>query len=269
MKNTIPHNSISPTLEDSNISAEDFTARLSSLYGEREARSIIALYNEEKGEITPQDKLRLLSAEPVQYIVGRAHFWGREFKVNSSTLIPRGETEELVYLITKRLGSSFSGSILDIGTGSGIIAISLALDLPKAKLSAIDISEKAIETAKSNSEEFGAKIDFKVQDIFETKELNFDVVVSNPPYIKESEKELMHHNVLDFEPHTALFVSDNDPLIFYREIARRTPNLLFFEINENHGSDLVEMLQNEGFTDIEIIKDLHDRDRICTAKRKK
>ncbi len=252
-----------------NDTEQDFIQELISLYGEREALSILKLYNEEKGELTDTDRQRLLSSEPIQYIIGRAHFWGREFAVNPSTLIPRGETEELVHLIIKNLTPEFSGSIVDVGTGSGIIATTLALELPKAKVSALDISEEAIKTARANSQEFAANVECSVQDIFDCKELDFDIVVSNPPYVTESEKKLMHPNVLKWEPHTALFVSDEDPLIFYRTIARLTKKTLYFEINEHLGTQMTEMLLQEGFTDIQIIKDIHSRDRICTAKRKK
>lgn len=246
----------------------DFAAQLENLYGEREARSILKLYNETKGELTPLDAERLLSAEPLQYILGEAHFYGREFNVNQYTLIPRGETEELVVKVVKSLGKDFSGSILDVGTGSGIIAITLSKELPKATISAIDISEGAIEVAKSNAEKFKANVEFKVQDIFECTELDYDVVVSNPPYVTEKEKEQMHPNVLDFEPDTALFVSDHDPLIYYREIAKLSRRV-FFEINEHFGSEMSEMLSSLGYSEIEVIKDIHDRERICTAKRLK
>ncbi len=250
-----------------NFNEDVFIAKLAEIYGEREACSIIKLYKEEIGELSVVDMERLLSCEPVQYVIGRAHFYGREFYVNPSTLIPRGETEELVHLVISDLNSNFSGTIVDIGTGSGIIATTLSLELPHAKVSALDISEKAIETAMASARELNAEVNFLVQDIFTAQALEYDIVVSNPPYIRESEKAQMHNNVLDYEPHTALFVPDNDPLIFYREIARKTPNVLYFEINEALGIEIEKMLKQEGFSEIIIINDLHNRPRICRAKR--
>ncbi len=252
-----------------NFTPDVFKCELAKIYGEREAGSIIELYREQKGELTEVDMGRMLSSEPIQYIIGEAHFYGREFYVNPSTLIPRGETEELVHLIIKDLGQNFNGTILDIGTGSGIIATTLSLELPNAKISAIDISAEAVETAKRSAERYSASVNFYLQDIFTTENLEFDVVVSNPPYIRESEMEQMHSNVLDFEPHTALFVSDSDPLIFYREIAKRTPAQLYFEINEALGEEMVAMLTEQGFSQIEIIKDIHNRDRVCRARRQR
>ncbi len=249
--------------------APNFLEPLSALYGEREARSILRLYSEEKGELSEVDFKRLMDSEPIQYIIGTGHFYGREFNVNSFTLIPRGETEELVQRVIRSLGDDFGGTILDVGTGSGAIAVTLAAELKNAKVSAIDFSKGAIEVAESNAAKFGAEVDFSVQDLFDAGNFEHDVVVSNPPYVTQSEKKLMHSNVLEFEPDTALFVEDCDPLVFYREIARRTKNLLFFEINEMFGAQMKEMLESEGFEQIEVIKDIHDRDRICTAKRKR
>lgn len=245
--------------------APNFTKSLELLYGEREARSILRLYREERGEITESDAKRLLNSEPIQYILNNAHFWGREFYVTPATLIPRGETEELVQNVIQRLGENFDGTILDIGTGSGVIAISLALELPHAKITAMDISSDAIDVAIKNAEKFGANVDFQVKSLFDCDSLSYDIIVSNPPYVTDSERKDMHENVLKWEPQNALFVPDNDPLIFYREIAKRSKGILFFEINEQFGEETKKMLTQEGYKDILIIKDLHDRDRICTA----
>ncbi len=254
---------------------QDFKNKLSEIYGERESNNILRLLDEESIEINPAIQQRLLDCEPLQYIVGRGHFYGREFRVNNNTLIPRGETEELVQCIIKDLGEDFNGTILDIGTGSGAIAITLKLALPKATVSAWDISSGALEVARMNAEEFGVEVEFKEVDILQTESLNFDVVVSNPPYVTMSEKSLMHKNVLDFEPHLALFVEDNDPLLFYRSIAQslksgdnnsNRAHKLYYEINEMMGAKTIEMLETMGYKDIEILQDLHSRDRMCRAR---
>ena len=161
---------------------------------------------------------------PIQYILGNAHFYGLEFEVNENTLIPRPETEELVEWIIKN-NSKIEGfkdlKILDIGTGSGCIAISLAKNLPHAKVFAIDVSEKALETAKRNALKNDANVTFLFKNILETEDLEqqFDIIVSNPPYVRNLEKEEIKKNVLEYEPHLALFVEDNDALIFYRKIS--------------------------------------------------
>lgn len=250
----------------------DFNEKLSEIYGSREAGSIIKLLSEEKIELTNDIRARLLNCEPLQYIVGRGHFYGREFRVNASTLIPRGETEELVQKIIRELSSDFCGSIVDIGTGSGAIAITLALALPKSKVTAIDISCEALKVAEQNAREFGAEnIEFKELDILKCKTLEYDIVVSNPPYIRELEKEAMHQNVLDYEPHLALFVSNEDPLIFYRVIAQCAtnggkPHRLFYEINEALGNETKQMLEEVGYTNVTIERDIHNRDRIARAE---
>ena len=173
---------------------------------------------------------------PIQYILGEAHFYDLKFKVNSSTLIPRGETEELVQYI---LLHDFI-SVLDIGTGSGCIAISIAKN-SNANITAIDNSVEALEIAKSNAILNSVEINFELSDVFNFSDTKkYDLIVSNPPYVLESEKKIMNKNVLDYEPHNALFVSDNDPLIYYKEIAKIATNnlnkngLLFFEINEKY-----------------------------------
>jgi len=215
---------------------------------------------------------RLSKNEPIQYIIGETEFYDLTFKVNKYTLIPRPETEELVHLIINEQKNK-DIHILDIGTGSGCIAISLAKNLVSALVSALDISHNAISTAKTNALNNNVNVNFFIQDIFKAENLcnKYDVIVSNPPYIRNSEKVLMQKNVLDFEPHSALFVDDEDPLIFYRTIsifAKKHLNkngILYFEINEALGKEMREMLSALNFNKIEIIKDLFDKDRIVKA----
>ena len=204
---------------------------------------------------------------PIQYILGEAHFYDLKFKVNSSTLIPRGETEELVQYI---LLHDFI-SVLEIGTGSGCIAISIARN-SNSKITAIDNSLEALEIAKSNAILNSVKINFVLSDIFNFSDTKkYDLIVSNPPYVLESEKKIMDKNVLDYEPHNALFVSNNDPLVYYKEIAKIATNnlnkngLLFFEINENYSKQIIELLSNLNFVDIELKKDINGRDRIIKS----
>jgi len=204
---------------------------------------------------------------PIQYILGEAHFYDLKFKVNSSTLIPRGETEELVQYI---LLHDFI-SVLEIGTGSGCIAVSIAKN-SNANITAIDNSIEALEIAKSNAILNSVEINFELSDVFNFSDTKkYDLIVSNPPYVLESEKKIMNKNVLDYEPHNALFVSDNDPLIYYKEIAKIATNnlnkngLLFFEINEKYSKQIIELLSNLNFVDIELKKDINGRDRIIKS----
>ena len=204
---------------------------------------------------------------PIQYILGEADFYDLKFKVNSSTLIPRGETEELVQYI---LLHDFI-SVLEIGTGSGCIAVSIAKN-SNSKITAIDNSVEALEIAKSNAILNSVKINFVLSDVFNFSDTKkYDLIVSNPPYVLESEKKLMDKNVLDYEPHNALFVSDNDPLVYYKEITKIATNnlnkngLLFFEINENYSKQIIELLSNLNFVDIELKKDINGRDRIIKS----
>ena len=226
---------------------------------------------------TEQQKLldnaitRLQKHEPIQYILGYCDFCGLRFKVNSSTLIPRPETSELVEWIASE--ATGKESILDIGTGSGCIAISLAHRLPDASVSAWDISSEAVETAKENSRNNGVKVEFGIVDILNYAPVNvkLDIIASNPPYIKEIEKDNIKANVLSWEPHTALFVPNDDPLLFYRTIAEKAKEMLchggklFFEINRAHGKETMEMLDKLGYTAIELRKDFADNDRMIKA----
>ena len=214
---------------------------------------------------------RLKKHEPIQYILGYSDFCGLRFKVTPATLIPRPETSELVEWIASEANSK--EKILDIGTGSGCIAVSLAHSIPQATVSAWDISAEALAVATENSKANNCAVTFKQVDIlaYEPKGEEFDIIVSNPPYIKEVEKEQMEANVLDWEPHTALFVPDNDPLLFYRSIAEKATTMLrpsgklYFEINRAYGKATCEMLASLGYTDIELRKDFAENDRMIRA----
>lgn len=216
---------------------------------------------------------RLLNHEPIQYITGEARFHGMDFHVTPDVLIPRPETDQLVDLIIDNANDAPDLKVLDIGTGSGCIAIALARNLPFSHVSAIDISSKAIDVAKENANNLNAKINFIQADIFKwsAPDDSFDIIVSNPPYIDESEKSAMEHNVLDFEPHSALFVPDSDPLLFYHRItliakdALTDHGRLYFEINPRHASQLKEWIRSQGFDDVEIIKDAFEKDRFISA----
>lgn len=215
----------------------------------------------------------LQQEKPIQYITGESWFYGLKFEVNENTLIPRPETEELVEWIIESQKSKVQSQkleILDIGTGSGCIPISLKANLPQANVSAIDVSEKALEMSKRNAELNNVEVNFIQNNILEVGDLNqhFDIIVSNPPYVRNLEKEEIKKNVLDYEPHLALFVEDTDALLFYRKIAQLalknlSPNgLLFFEINQYLGKETVELLQNLGFKNIELRKDMFGNDRM-------
>ncbi len=214
---------------------------------------------------------RLKKQEPIQYILGYSDFCGLRFKVTPATLIPRPETSELVEWIASEANGN--ESILDIGTGSGCIAVSLAHKLPKSKTTAWDISPDALAVAAENSKANGCAVTFEQVDIlaYEPTGEQFDIIVSNPPYIRENEKEAMHSNVLDWEPHTALFVPDSDPLLFYRTIAEKGLQILkpggrlYFEINRAHGKETMEMLASLGYTNIELRKDFAENDRMIRA----
>lgn len=204
---------------------------------------------------------------PIQYILGETHFYNLKFNVNSSTLIPRPETEELVRYI---LSHNFS-SVLDIGTGSGCIAISIAKN-SNANIYAIDNSKEALEIAKSNAILNSVDVNFMFNDVFDFSDTKkYDLIVSNPPYVLNSEKIYMHQNVIDYEPHNALFVEDSNPLIFYEKIALiasknlNSNGLLFFEINEKFGDQIIDLLSKLNFVDIELKKDINGRDRIIKS----
>lgn len=268
---------------------ESLIAQLQPLYSKQESESLVIwLFEEYLGKSktdlsknNPLDQVpvelqkafkELLTGKPIQYVTGKAPFYGREFLVNTDVLIPRNETEELVHLILK--GNKSSGlRILDIGTGSGCIPITLALEMDQSEVFSLDISEQALQVASQNAAFLGAEVVFQKCDILneEIPFENLDIIVSNPPYVRISEKEMMHDNVLKYEPHLALFVNDDDPLLFYRQIAQKAKQVLkpkgrlYFEINEALGADVKKLLAENGFIDLKIIKDLNGRDRIVSA----
>lgn len=219
---------------------------------------------------------RLQNHEPVQHVLGYADFCGGRFRVNGHVLIPRPETAELVNLILQDYPSP-PARVLDIGTGSGCIPITLARHWPESDIHAWDISPEAIETARCNNALHATRVTFRECDILHGESGDvppFDLIVSNPPYIKEAERTTMERNVLDWEPHLALFVPDNDPLCFYRAIASRAAaglllsgGRLYFEINRAHGADTAALLEAYGFADVELLKDLSGNDRIVRGIR--
>lgn len=217
---------------------------------------------------------RLRNFEPIQYVQGVARFLGREFKVAPGVLIPRPETEELVELMLKETPAD--ARILDIGTGSGCIAVSLSKELPGAKVTAWDVSEKALGVARENNAALQADVRFVLRDVLDCRsspEECYDVIVSNPPYVLEREKLEMERNVLDWEPSLALFVPDADPLLFYRRIAELGRTLLvpggrlYFEINRAFGEETAAMLRGQGYINLRILKDISGNDRIVIAER--
>lgn len=281
---------------------------LSTLYDEKEIESFFYIvlecfHNKKRIDLAlnpemEMDAMQLLRWEtvlsdlkkqkPIQYILGETEFYGLPFLVNENTLIPRPETEELVeWILSNNLVIQKSNNlkILDIGTGSGCIAISLAKNLPNAQVSAIDVSEKALSTAKKNAEINKVEVNFILKNILETNDLNeltidnpqlttqFDIIVSNPPYVRNLEKQEIKPNVLEFEPHLALFVDDNDALLFYRKIAELAKKSLsengklYFEINQYLGKETVELLENLGFKNIELKKDIYGNDRMLGCNK--
>ncbi len=270
---------------------------LKEIYPARETESLayillefILKYNRIQIQLNKNEELKNLSVsqiknytkalktkKPIQYILGETEFYDLIFKVNEHTLIPRPETEELVHAIINE--NPVSGlNILDIGTGSGCIPISLSKNLNKANLASADISSEAIEKAKENACINDVNIKFFNRDILRWEDFdweNYDIIVSNPPYVTESEKEKMDANVLDHEPHTALFVSNHDPLLFYRTIANlaskylNTNGKLYFEINESLGKEMIKLLERNNFTNIRLRKDINGKDRMISAIKSK
>ncbi|PRX49671.1 peptide chain release factor N(5)-glutamine methyltransferase [Salegentibacter salegens] len=216
---------------------------------------------------------RLKKHEPIQHIIGETEFFGLTFKVDKNVLVPRPETEELIEWILEDFSEEEALKILDIGTGSGCIAISLAKNLPEAKISAIDISEEALKIAAQNSEINKVQLDFIQQDILQLENLkeNYEIIVSNPPYVRELEKKEMHRNVLDYEPETALYVKDGNPLIFYEKIMKLAKTALnpggklYFEINQYLAEETEKMMQKQGFK-TELRKDLFGNFRMLKGE---
>jgi release factor glutamine methyltransferase len=273
-----------------------FIQELTPIYDAGEAESFFYLILEEKNQMKRIDLalrpdlefskeellvwnsiLEQLKKEiPIQYLLEKTSFYGLDFEVNESVLIPRPETEELVDWILSNnriIQESKNLKILDIGTGSGCIAISLAKNILNSEVYAIDVSEKALATAKKNAELNNVNVTFINQNILETEDLKqqFDIIVSNPPYVRNLEKEEIKKNVLDNEPHLALFVEDNDALVFYRKIAELAQkNLsehgqLFFEINQYLGKEMIDLLGKMNFKNIELRKDIYGNDRMISC----
>ena len=278
----------------------DLYTRLETLYDTREAQAIVRTILEIRFEMSYTDIVcgkvnelsadkekeleeimrRLENGEPLQYILGEAEFAGRTFHVEPGVLIPRPETAELCQLIVDDIKAIHKDTepivITDVGTGSGCIAITLSLELLNSKVRAYDISTKALEIAKKNAELLGADVDFEIQDALRLEPKSVDdkfmhIIVSNPPYIAEKEKEEMCKNVLDYEPSLALFVSDEDPLIFYRSIAEygvknlKDGDRIYYEINPIYAQDMVELMESLGYRDIKIANDLYGKQRMLRA----
>ena len=219
-----------------------------------------------------EDFQRLLTGEPIQYILGEAPFYGRNFLVTRDTLIPRNETEELVHKIIKE--NPMPGlRVLDLGTGTGCIPITLALELQAPEVYALDVSVRALDVAQKNAAQLGAKVEFFEGDLLGTVPnlALFDVIVSNPPYVPLRDQEEMHANVLNFEPHLALFVPDEDPLLFYRAIGfwgqqlLKTGGKLYLEIYENLADELVQLLLSQGYSHVQVHQDLNGKNRMITC----
>lgn len=216
---------------------------------------------------------QLLRNEPIQYIFGKAYCYGRTFKVNPNVLIPRGETESLIHLVLEQIKQS-NQTILDVGTGSGCIAINIKAEAPHLTVKAIDISEFALEVAKENARLNQVDIEWLTFDILNRDlwvtvlDQSLDVIVSNPPYVRNTEKSQMHPNVLEHEPHLALFVDDNNPLIFYQAIAQfakeklKPKGFLAFEINEDFGEKMLQLLISNRFVKTALHQDIHGKDRM-------
>lgn len=275
--------------------ADDIRRRLLPVYDGREAQWIIRIIFEYLLNYTPVDTAirrndpvpsfiipkadgivdRLLRHEPIQYITGETQFCGLHLKVNPSVLIPRPETEELVDIIVKQWGQVPDATILDLGTGSGCIAIALARALRFPQVTAVDISTEALAVARENAMAFRTRIDFRQADMLDMPAADgqWDIIVSNPPYIADHERSTMDANVTDYEPAGALFVPDRDPLLFYRAIARYAATALsprgtlYFEINPLYVDELRRMLQLYGFSNTVIIADMQARQRFAVAAR--
>jgi release factor glutamine methyltransferase len=238
----------------------------------------IALSKELKlfDEDSLRQKLERINAhEPIQHIIGFTYFRNRQFYVSPDVLIPRPETEELIDHVIQNL-PILSPHILDIGTGTGCIPISLSLEINNAKITAIDISLKALEMAQKNASHLGANVDFIQNDFLNNSgalDAYFDIIVSNPPYIAQKEKSSMDANVLDFEPHVALFVDDQNPLVFYKAIANygqshlNQNGLIVVEINAHLGQETADVFKKEGYKEVKLLKDFYDKDRFILAKK--
>jgi len=250
---------------------EEYTGK-SRVHQMTDGESLISMTGE---KAVTEAAERVAAGEPLQYVLGYTLFYGHRFNVNPAVLIPRPETEEMTSLIAME-NEGFEGTVIDFCTGSGCIAVSLALAFPEATVHATDISPEAIETATQNASANDAVIHFIVSDIFNTAPDEYPlagIIVSNPPYVRESEKKQMRRNVLEHEPSQALFVSDADPFLFYRmleQIARcrlLSGGSIYMEINEALGSATRALFENGYYEDLRLIKDIRGKDRILTARR--
>lgn len=274
---------------------KDLVIKLTGTYESSEAKAISYLLLEEKFDIPKSLVLldkevpfkngdkerfkeyrdRLQNHEPIQHIIGKGYFYNRPFKVTPDVLVPRQETEELISRIVRENRRREKTSILDIGTGSGNIIVSLGLELKnmELKLKAWDKSTQALIIAEENANKYDVSVEFDTVDILEGKDTDekFDIIVSNPPYVKNSEKLKMKKNVLKFDPHEALFVPNDDPLIFYRVISKfakshlNPKGKLYFEINESLGNETADLIHDMGYSKVKLIKDLNDKDRFVSA----
>lgn len=259
------------------------------IYGDREASAMIKLWFGSRLDMSPIDLImrreeevvfplftadlaQLLENTPVQMVLGEAFFFNQSYLVNEHTLIPRPETEELVAGVLDRF-SNQALKVIDVGTGSGCIAISLQLARPNWSMMGVDIHRQTIDAAKANAEKLGANVDFRVLDVLEEGLSGFDLLVSNPPYIPQSEAQVMNSNVVDYEPDRALFVPDSDALLFYRrllELAKENKNdrpvYVAFEIHENFGEQMIELCASFGFKEVNLLQDLQGKDRMIFAQ---
>lgn len=281
------------------MQVEDFArslrARLETKYGTGEATAMVRLiFSALKGwsatdmvvnadrEVsdmfrTQVEKVmeRIEKGEPIQYVLGTARFYGMDFKVDSRVLIPRPETEELVDMIVAQYKNKEDLKVLDVGTGSGAIAIALSRNLPFSDVTGIDLSEGALQVARENAADLHARISLIHADIFKWEPApdSLDIVVSNPPYIPEEEKKDMERNVLDYEPASALFVPDSDPLVYYRRIAEvafeglRADGRVYFEINPRFAGQMKKMLETQGYLDVAVDQDISRHDRFVSARK--
>jgi release factor glutamine methyltransferase len=284
-------------MREAKLLFNNLVKQLQPTYDDEEARSIVFILlqhvlNLKKTDVLANRSLpptfqadslqaamhRLIKHEPIQYVVGETDFYGRRFWVNPAVLIPRPETEELVHRIVERYRLATQPiRMLDIGTGSGCIAVTLATELPQANVSAWDISEAALTVARKNADLHGVSVHFSKVDILQPHtwehEHNFDCIVSNPPYVMRGEMPKMRPNVTDYEPHLALFVEDESPLVFYESIATFCQRHLsadgqcYIEINEQYGQEVQRLFERKGFTDTEIHRDLFDKERFVRARR--
>ena len=262
-----------------------FIDQLSSIYEVDEVESIFLIYIEDKLDLKFQPQLtiqntkevlsdlsELKQGKPIQHITQKAFFYDHFFYVNENTLIPRPETEELIELIRNDFPQDKKLSIVDLGTGTGCIPITLSKLFPNAQVSALDVSSKALEVAQLNAKNLAASVHFIQQDLLQNFELNekFDIIISNPPYIRNLEKSEMHQNVLDFEPHLALFVEDHDPLIFYRKVFDfaekhlKENGTIYCEINQYLGDETKQIFEKK-YPNTQIIKDISGNDRMLKS----